>query len=268
MLFFTKEWYALMQDMELDFKKIPDGNYTDAEIDALYQKQLKKEIASERKFRNSESFWWSHDELRAEENFDPAETIQYFETAYQTKLKYYKKVLPAWMTEQVDRRLLALNLLPESAFLRYRGEIQENKKEWNKINRAAKRTLSRQNIPDHVAESLRLHDAALLSIKKSGKNYVMLVRRDGLWPDDPTPYRKVVFHQAVVLEKEAGLRVHKLESDEDGFCYSNISFLYHEIYRTDTGYEAHMMFWVSKGLAYLTIACADISFEDGVLVEG
>jgi hypothetical protein len=26
-----------------------------------------------------------------------------------------------------------------------------------------------------------------------------------------------VFHQAVVLEKEAGLRVHKLESDEDGF---------------------------------------------------
>jgi hypothetical protein len=82
-----------------------------------------------------------------------------------------------------------------------------------------------------VAETLRLHDASLLSFKKSGKNYVMLARRDG-------------------------------------FCRSNISFLYHEIYRTDTGYEAHMMFWVPKGLAYLTIACADISFEDGVLFEG
>jgi hypothetical protein len=55
------------------------------------------------------------------------------------------------------------------------------------------RQLIRQNIPDHVAESLWLHDAALLSIKKSGKNYVMLVRRDGFWPDDPTPYRKVVY---------------------------------------------------------------------------
>jgi hypothetical protein len=57
MRFYTKEWYALMQDMGLDFKKISDGNYTDAKIDALYQKQLKKEIASERRFRNSESFW-------------------------------------------------------------------------------------------------------------------------------------------------------------------------------------------------------------------
>jgi hypothetical protein len=28
-----------------------------------------------------------------------------------------------------------------------------------------------------------------------------------------------VFHQAVVLEKEAGLRVHKLESDEDGVLF-------------------------------------------------
>jgi hypothetical protein len=240
MRFYTKEWYALMQVIGLDFKKIPDGNYTDAEIDALYQKQLKKEIALD----------------------------QFFETVYQTKLHYYKDALPAWMTEQVDRRLLALDLLPESAYRRYREESREKKKEWNQINRAAKRTLSKQNIPENVAEALRLHDASLLSFKKSGKNYVMLVRGDGLWSDAPTPYRKVVFHQAVVLEKEAGLRVHKLESDEDGFYQSNVSFLYHEIYRTDIGYEADMMFWVPKGLAYLTIACADISFEDGVLFEG
>jgi hypothetical protein len=199
--------------------------------------------------------------------FDPAETIQFFETAYQSKLNYYKNTLPAWMTEQVDRRLLALDLLPESAYQRYREESREKEKEWDQINRDAKKTLSKQNIPENVAEALWLHDASLLSLKKSGKNYVMLVRRDGLWPDDPTPYRKVVFHQAAVLEKEAGLCVHKLESDEDGFYQSNVSFLYHEIYRTDTGYEAHMMFLVSKGLAYLTIACTDISFEDGVLFE-
>jgi hypothetical protein len=260
MRFYTKEWYNLMQGMESDdFKKIPDGNYTDAEIDALYQKALKKEIASERRCYNSEPFFLP---------FDPAETIQFFETAYQTKLHYYKDALPAWMTEQVDRRLLALDLLPESAYRRYREESREKKKEWNQINRAAKRTLSKQNIPENVAEALRLHDASLLSFKKSGKNYVMLVRGDGLWSDEPTPYRQVVFHQAVVLEKEAGLRVHKLESDENGFYQSNVSFLYHEIYRTDTGYEAHMMFWVPQGLAYLTIACTDIFFEDGVLFEG
>jgi hypothetical protein len=314
MRFYTKEWYALMQGMELDFKKIPDGNYTDAEIEALYQKQLKKEIASDRRSYNSEPFFLPLDELLTEENFDPenwllvedeetgavshpesaqqirenleaqhrkaqeefenrppfdpTETIQFFETAYQTKLNYYKDTFPNWMTEQVDRRLLALDLLPESAYRRYREESREKKKEWNQINRAAKRTLSKQNIPENVAEALRLHDASLLSFKKSGKNYVMLVRGDGLWADTPTPYRKVVFQQAVVLEKEAGLRVHKLESDEDGFYQSNVSFLYHEIYRTDTGYEAHMMFWVPKGLAYLTIACTDIYFKDGVLFEG
>jgi hypothetical protein len=268
MRFYTKEWYALMQGMELDFKKIPDGNYTDAEIEALYQKQLKKEIASDRRSYNSEPFFLPLDDLLTEENFDPAETIQFFETAYQTKLNYYKDTIPTWMTEQVDRRLLVLDLLPESAYRRYREESREKKKEWNQINRAAKRTLSKQNIPENVAEALRLHDASLLSFKKSGKNYVMLVRGDGLWSDEPTPYRQVVFHQAVVLEKEAGLRVHKLESDENGFYQSNVSFLYHEIYRTDTGYEAHMMFWVPQGLAYLTIACTDIFFEDGVLFEG
>jgi hypothetical protein len=156
MRFYTKEWYALMQDMGLDFKKISDGNYTDAEIDALYQKQLKKEIASDRR-------------LLTEENFDPAETIQFFETAYQTKLNYYKDALPAWMTKQVDRRLLALDLLPESAYWRYREESREKKKEWNQINRTAKRTLSKQNIPENVVGALRLHDAFLLSFKKSGK---------------------------------------------------------------------------------------------------
>jgi hypothetical protein len=314
MRFFTKEWYNLMQGIEInDFKKIPDGNYTDAQIDALYQKALKKEIASERRCYNSEPFFLPFDELLTEENFDPedwirvideekgivkhsesakevreeleaqyrqemdafenrppfdpAETIQFFETAYQTKLHYYKDALPAWMTEQVDRRLLALDLLPESAYRRYREESREKKKEWNQINRTAKRTLSKQNIPENVEEALQLHDAALLSLKKSGKNYIMLVAKDGFWPDDATPYRRVIFHKATVIEKEAGLRVQKLESDDEGFYRSNTTFLYKEIYRTDTGYEVHMMFWMPKGLAYLTIACEDISFEDGVLFE-
>jgi hypothetical protein len=314
MRFYTKEWYALMQDTGSDFKKIPDGNYTDAEIDALYQKQLKKEIASDRRSYNSEPFFLPLDDLITEENFDPedwllvadektgavchpksarevrenleaqrrqaqeefenrppfdpAEAIQFFETAYQSKLNYYKDTLPTWMTEQVDRRILALDLLPESAYRRYREESREKEKEWNKINRTAEKTLSGQNIPDHAAEAMQLHDASLLSLKKSNKNYVMLVRRDGLWPDGTTPYRKVVFHHAAVLEKEAGLRVRKSETDEDGFFRSDISFLYHEIYRTDIGYEAHMMLWVPQGLAYLTIACTDITFEDGVLFEG
>jgi hypothetical protein len=313
MRFYTKEWYGLMQGMGLDFKKIPDGNYTNAEIDALYQKQLKKEIASDRRAYNSEPFFLPLDDLLTEENFDPenwllvadeepgavsrpegaqeiretlaaqqrqaqeefenrppfdpAETIHFFETAYQSKLNYYKVALPAWMTKQVDRRLLALDLLPESAYRRYREESREKEKQWKQINRDAKKALSKQTIPEKVAEALCLHDASLLSLKKSGKNYVMLVRRDGLWPNDPTPYRKVVFHQAAVLEKESGLRVHKLEADEDGFSRSHVSFLYHEIYSTDAGYEAHMMFWVPKGLAYLTIACTDISFADGVLFE-
>ena len=50
MKYYTKEWYELLQAWGLsgDLKKIPDAVYTTADIEKLYKKKLKKEIAFER----------------------------------------------------------------------------------------------------------------------------------------------------------------------------------------------------------------------------
>ena len=55
MKFYTKEWYELMQRQNYTsgMKKIPDKIYTDDEIKAFYDKDLKDEIAHDREIHNT-----------------------------------------------------------------------------------------------------------------------------------------------------------------------------------------------------------------------
>ena len=95
----------------------------------------------------------------------------------------------------------------------------------------------------------------------------MLMRKDGGWfGEGVTPYIKVIFTYAVVLEREKGLTPRVCRLDEDGTRDSNCVFLYHEMYSTQDGYEVHMMFAI-KGRsepAYLTVKCQYIRFEDNL----
>ena len=54
MRFFTKEWYELMQhtDDTMLLRKIPDREYSDDDIAALYKKEEKRFIVSERRDYN------------------------------------------------------------------------------------------------------------------------------------------------------------------------------------------------------------------------
>ena len=312
MKYYTKEWYELLQAWGLsgDFKKIPDAVYTTADIEKLYKKKLKKEIAFERDSYNQEPFFLTVDDMLTEDNFcpddwlyideitgdvkrpvdinevrqqlekdrkrafeefenrppfDPMDTEKIFEEIYRTNIRTCKNNFPEWLLKSVDHRLLALGYLPETAYRKYHSEIREKKKKWEQINRAAEKERTRQCIPDEMMEAMALHDASLLSLKRSGKNIVMIVRKDGMWLDEPTPYRKLIFKKAEILEQEKGLRVRKYL--QEGFYSSNCSFLYSEIYNSGGGYEFHMMFATSKDLSYLTIACNDISVCDGISIK-
>lgn len=194
--------------------------------------------------------------------FNLAEVRSDFEELYWSNLKNCREWYPAWLSEAADIRLIALGMLPQSVYERYKLEVRTCRKEWEKINRAAKREAEKQNIPEEITTGLQLHDAALLSLRKSHKNYVMTVAKCGTWQDDSIPYRKVIFHDAVVVEKEAGLRPRKRRASERNPYGSNVAFLYFEVYRMAEGLEVHMMFDTPKGLAYLTVACSRVSFED------
>lgn len=307
MRFLTKEWYCLMQLWGLGdiFKKIPDKEYSDADISKLYEKALKKENAAEKKAYNTPPELWIPESLNDEDfdpmdylivdeenennfhvpasaeevrasiiynyekeceafekrgKFDPSETIDWFKESYKAGLNNAKYFYPKWMQEETDIRLMALHLLPETVYLKFKNHIREAKKEWNRLNRCYEKASKKQDISEDIRDLFDLHDACLLSLRKQGKNYVMEFQKDGMWSDDELRYRRITFKKAQILEKDSGISTRK-QYDEHGI-WTSTTLLYHELYNSQTGYEVHLMFWAGDDLAYVTLDCSEISGRD------
>lgn len=314
MKFYTKEWYELMQRQNYTsgLKRIPDKVYTDEELKAFYDKDLKEEIARDRKthntppyahgweekllapdrfypgmflFENEETGELFHPETpeiarhyldqvrrRAQEQFaarppfDPTETIECFRDCYRMQLRYGAKQFPRWVQESVDKRLLALNRIPESAYKRLKKEDQANRRAFDKIMTKADAVLKQQDIPKEIRSKFCFHDAAVLAIKKVRSDVELYLRKDGGWPDDTTPYIKIIFKNILQFDREKGFSL-RPKLDRWGDLRTGCTYLYDELYRTEDGYEAHMMFRTRKALHYLTIRSKDIKFEDNIPLD-
>ena len=74
MKYYTKDWYELMQRQNYTsgLKKIPDKVYTDEDIQAFYDKDLKAEVACDRRLHNTPPgpYGWE-DELLLPDRFTP-----------------------------------------------------------------------------------------------------------------------------------------------------------------------------------------------------
>ena len=314
MKFFTKEWYELMQRQSYTsgMKKIPDKVYTDEEIKAFYDKDLKEEIARDRKIYNThtrtydwedellsvdlftpETFLFENEETgelfhpetpeiaryyleqarqRAQEQFaarppfDPTETIECFRDCYKAQLRYGTAHFPQWVQESVDKRLLALNRIPESAYKRLKKEEQANRRAFDKIEAKASVVLDQQDISDELRSRFCFHDAAVLAIKKVRFDVELYLRKDGGWPDGTTPYVKIIFKKVQQLDREKGFSL-RPTLDESGDLRTGCTYLYDELYRTEDGYEVHMLFWTPKSLRYLTICSKEIEVEDNISLD-
>ncbi len=311
MRFFTKEWYGLMQQqVGVDgLTKVADKVYSDAEIEAFYERDLKKEIAHDRKLHNMQPTFELEEELLRPENFkpenflfedettgelyhpatvaiarehleksfrermeqfearapfDPKDTIECFQECYRMGVKYAASGYPKWVGETIDKRLLALQRMPESAYQRLKKESEKCQREFDKINKKAQSVLEQQDIPKDLREAFYLHDANLLSVVKKGQDVVLLFRKDGGWFGETTPYIRITCKEVYSYEREKGLVIRTKEVD--GENRSNCQYLYGEQYRTEQGYEVHMLLWTFRALRYLTIGCKDILVEDNVSV--
>ena len=311
MKFYTKEWYELMQcqGYTTGLRKIPDKVYTDEEIKAFYDKDLKEEIARDRNtppgpydredellapdrftpntflFENEETGELfhpetpeiarhyleqerrqAHERFTARPPFDPTETIECFRDCYRAQLRYGTAHFPQWVQESVDKRLLALNRIPESAYKRLKTEEQANRRAFDKINANATAVLEQQDIPAKIREQFCFHDASVLAIKKVRSNVELYLLKDGGWPDDTTPYIKIIFKNVRQFNREKGFSL-RPKLDADGDLRTSCTYLYDELYHDESGYEVHMLFWTLKALRYLTICCEDIEFEDNIALE-
>lgn len=107
------------------------------------------------------------------------------------------------------------------------------------------------------------HDVDVLELKKAGSDVELYLNRDGLQLEGESPYAKVTFKNVSMLDREKGL-VFRKKTKNDGKVGSSCQFLYDELYRTEEGYEVHMMLWTPKALKYLTVKCEDMEIEDNI----
>ena len=314
MRYYTKDWYSLMQHQHFTsgLKKIPDREYTDEEIQSFYDRDLKAEIARNRRIHNTppaacdwleellapnqfspEAFLFENEEtgelfhpdtpeiarhyleqeqIRLKERFDarppfdPTETIACFRDAYRAQLRYGFSSFPEWVQQSVDKRLLALNRIPESAYKRLKKEETANRRAFEKINQEASIVFAKQTIPEEIRTQFCFHDSDVLKIQKVRSDLEMYLRKDGGWTGDSTPYIKIIFRNVRKYEREKGFAL-RLKENAFGELETSCKYLYDELYRNEDGYEINMMFWTPKTLRYVTITCNDILFEDNLLLE-
>lgn len=253
MKYYTKEWHRLMQNTNLagDMHAVPDKEYTDEDIQELYQKDLKQYV------ENNVRLY-----ALMGRSIDVAVAAKDFEKAYQQKCQHILDRYPAWVQESVDSRLAALGRLPESVHRRLTAEDEAAAAFLTRINDAAREELDQQELSEDAQFGLWMYAANVLSLKKEGDDTVMYLRK-GSGMDGVSPYTKVTFCNAVSVDREEGLAF-AMGKDEDGMFTSDKVFLYDETYRTETGYEVHMLIQGTEDLYYMTIACSDICFEENI----
>lgn len=126
--------------------------------------------------------------------------------------------------------------------------------------------MEQQDIPDEIRSQFRFHDASVLAIKKVRSNVELYLKKDGGWPNDTTPYIKLIFKNVRQFDREKGFSL-RPKLNKWGDLRTGCTYLYDELYRTENGYEVHMMFWTRKALRYLTICSEDIEFEDNIPLD-
>ncbi len=309
MKYYTKEWYDLMQKIDVSacYESIPDKIYTDQDIQILYDHKLREEIEIERLaydtppslsfeelfeddvtfdpedflFEDPETGDFYHPRSLAEvktviENnqrdlmeefecrppFDSTQTQDFFKDNYKYMLEDDFNDLPSWVPEKVDKRLLALGLLPESVYEQVLQEEAVISAKFEAINEEAEELLDNQDIPEAIKDRFYFHDANFLSIAQEGTNLHFVLRMYGVW--GASPFVSINFKNVSEFEREEGLEINLL-SDENGQPYSSTYYLYEELYKTSEGYEAHFLVSSDENLKYMTLACKDIEIEDAAI---
>ena len=275
MKYYTKEWYELLQAWGLsgDLKKFPDAVYTTADIEKLYKKKLKKEIAFERDSYNQEPFFLTVDDMLTEDNFCPDDWL--FIDEITGDVKRPVDINEVRQQLEKDRKRAFEEFENRPPF-----DPMDTEKIFEEIYRTNIRTC-KNNFPEWLLKSVdhRLLALGYLPETAYRKYHSEIREKKKKWeqinraaekertrqciPDEMM--EAMALHDASLLSLKKGLRVRKYL--QEGFYSSNSSFLYSEIYNSGEGYEFHMMFATSKDLSYLTIACNDISVCDGISIK-
>ena len=275
MRYYTKEYYTLMMSLGVAemYEPVIDKEYSNEEIEELYQKALDKYIEEERaSYDEPPEFDFDEDDdpeyremMKAEleeyenrEPFDEEEAADDFRETYEDNLEEPDEDLPDWVRESVDKRILAMYFMPENIYRKLAGEDEANEERFEALDEKADEAYEemRGDIPEDYEELMdtleELESSYVLEASIGGDEIELKIEG---WDDDgEEAIYTLRFDEVQVIENE-GVEA-KSGIDEDGDSFSDCEILYTEMYFEDGRPEVHMLF-DNNGLKYLTFLTSD-----------
>lgn len=122
-----------------------------------------------------------------------------------------------------DPRVFALGYSTKEIILQLKKFGQENERIIQNVLENYTKAQQTQQISDYLKENFGFHDCKVLSVIKQNDITIDFDSRHGF-----TSYNRVIFHDAVIIQEDREI---------DGSWW-----IYEEIYKTEYGYEVHMLF--------------------------
>ena len=255
------------------YEPVIDRDYSDEEIEELYQKALDRYVEEERAdhdeppvldiddIEDPEAIEFFRAEIIEYENrepFDEEEAAEEFEEIYNANLEEPDEDLPDWVKEAVDPRILAMYFMPEKIYRKLSEQDAANEEKFYDLDGLVDEAYEDMlgDLPEEYEELMDtldgLEDSYVISVGKSGDE--LELKFEGFDEDGEEAVFILRFDEVEVIEDE-GISAHP-DRDEDGDTESDCELLYSEIYVEDGKPEIHMLF-DNNGLKYLTFRCEE-----------
>lgn len=171
------------------------------------------------------------DEKRCRDEF------RYIQETY--KIIDAKEKIPHELIQQIaDIRIFALGYCTKEVLNQLKKISKKNEQKVNLISDEYSKAQQAENIPQYIKESFGFHDCEVTELSVD-KNIVMRFDTRGGFTD----LNKITFVTSEIIKQE------------DHIVGS--TWIYNELYRTENGYEAHMLFQ-GEDMPELIISCKDI----------
>lgn len=171
------------------------------------------------------------DEKRCRDEF------RYIQETY--KIIDAKEKIPHELIQQIaDIRVFALGYCTKEVLIQLKKISKKNEQKVNLISDEYSKVQQAENIPKYIKESFGFHDCEVTELSVD-KNIVMRFDTRGGFTD----LNKITFVTSEIIKQE------------DHIVGS--TWIYDELYHTENGYEAHMLFQ-GEDMPELIISCKDI----------
>lgn len=175
--------------------------------------------------------------------FDEMKCKEEFSVSQEWRCKEACHKLPDELSSRIaDLRVFALGYCTREILRELKQLSKANEKRMRLVMDEYRQAQKAENIPEHIRKHFHFHDCSVTQLT-SGKQVVIRLDTQGGF----TNKNKVTFDAVDEIVRQDGRIV--------GSCW-----IYDELYRTDSGYEVHILF-SGEGMPELIIRCADIVVE-------